>query len=152
MGNLTNSDLATRFPAARRIRRIGAGLLAAGLLATCLSGAAVADEQEDLAQMQSFLRLMDSYFDIIASVHTVSADAEKSAIYQMHKIQEIYEERGEKAKMVGILRSVLQRTSNPSIRNAAYMMLGDALQETGRADEAIESLQAGLDENLKQAQ
>lgn len=110
-----------------------------------------AQAPEDLATMQTFLEIMDSYFGIIESTYAVSSSAEKAAIMQMQKIREIHEDRGEKAKAAGVLREVLESSRNQTIRNAAYMLLGDTLKETGRSDEALEVLQQGLRENVKAA-
>jgi len=71
---------------------------------------------------------------------------------QMQKIQEVYEQRGEKARSTEILKQVLEDSSSVTIRNAAYMMLGDTLKETGRADEAIQLLRQGLKENIEAAE
>lgn len=110
-----------------------------------------AQAPEDLEKMQQFLGIMTSYFDIIESTYDINSDAEKAAIFQMQKIQEVYENRGEKARAIGVFQQVLKETDNPTIRNAAYMLLGDALKETGRADEAIRILQEGLRENINNA-
>ena len=111
-----------------------------------------AQTQDDLVLMQTFLEIMTDYFQIIESTYDVSADPEKAAILQMMKIQEVYEERGEKARSVDVLKGELDDSRNPTIRNAAYMLLGDTLKETGRADEALEYLRRGLDENIKATQ
>lgn len=126
------------------------GLCLAALLAVAPS--AKAQSQEDLALMQTFLAIMTDYFDIIESTYDVASHPEKAAIMQMQKIQEVYEERGEKARSAEVLRQVLEDSSNTTIRNAAYMLLGDTLKETGRADEALQFLRQGLDENIKAAQ
>lgn len=47
---------------------------------------------------------------------------------------------------------MLQDSNSLAIRNAAYIMLGDTLKETGRADEALQLLKQGLSENIKAAQ
>lgn len=111
-----------------------------------------AQSPDDLALMQTFLEIMTDYFEIIESTHEIASDSEKSAILQMTKIQEVYEERGEKARSTVVLKEVLAKSNNQAIRNAAYMLLGDTLKETGRADEALEMLKKGLDENIKAAQ
>ena len=111
-----------------------------------------AQSQDDLALMQTFLAIMTDYFEIIESTYDIASDPEKAAILQMQKIQEVYEERGEKARSVDVLREVLDTSKNTTIRNAAYMLLGDTLKETGRADEALDYLRRGLDENIKAAQ
>ena len=98
--------------------------------------------------MQQFLGIMQDYFAIIESTYTVSSDSEKAAIVQMQKIQEVYEQRGEKARAAAVFEQVLEDSNNQTIRNAAYMFLGDLLKETGNADQALELLQQGLDENI----
>lgn len=111
----------------------------------------LAQSMDDLAKMQTFLSIMQDYFGIIESTYEVGSNSEKSAIMQMQKIQEVYEERGEKAKSVAVLREVLEQSQNQTIRNAAYMLLSDTLKETGRSDEAIELLRKGLGENINAA-
>jgi len=109
---------------------------------------AQAQTPQELQTMQTFLDIMTSYFAIIEATHDVSSSEEKAAIMQMQKIQEIYEQRGEKVRSVEVLRAVLKDSRNPTIRNAAYMLMGDTLKEAGRADEALELLQQGLQENI----
>ena len=111
-----------------------------------------AQSPDDLALMQTFLEIMTDYFQIIESTHEIASDSEKAAILQMTKIQEVYEERGEKARSTTVLKDVLEKSNNQAIRNAAYMLLGDTLKDTGRADEALELLQQGLDENIRAAE
>ncbi len=110
-----------------------------------------AQSQSDLELMQTFLAIMTDYFQIIESTYDIASDPEKAAIMQMSKIQDVYEERGEKARSADVLRDVLKDSKNPTIRNAAYMMLGDTLKESGRSDEALEMLRQGLDENIRAA-
>ena len=110
-----------------------------------------AQSQDDLALMQTFLNIMTDYLQIIDATHGIVSDSEKAAIMQMQKIQEAYEERGEKTRVADVLRDVLKDSRNPAIRNAAYIMLGDILKETGRTDEAIQLLREGLNENINAA-
>lgn len=107
-----------------------------------------AQSQDDLALMQTFLNIMTDYLHIIDATHGIVSDSERAAIMQMQKIQEAYEERGEKARVADVLRDVLKNSRNPAIRNAAYIKLGDILKETGRTDEAIALLREGLNENI----
>lgn len=110
-----------------------------------------AQSADDLAMIQTFLEIMTDYFDIIESTYDVSSDPEKAAILQMMKIQEVYEDRGDKAQSVDVLQEVLDESNNPTIRNAAYMLIGDTLKETGRSSEALEFLRRGLEENIRAA-
>ena len=113
--------------------------------------AARAQSIDDLTLMQTFLEIMNDYFDIIESTHDIASNPEMAAIMQMQKIQEVYEQRGNKAESVDVLLQVLEDSDNQTIRNAAYMLLGDTLKETGRADDALEYLQQGLAENIRAA-
>ena len=111
-----------------------------------------AQSPDDLRMMQTFLSIMQDYFKIIESTHDIASDSEKSAIMKMQKIKEVYEELGKTADAVAVLREVLEESRNPAIRNAAYMMLGDTLKDTGRREEAIRLLRQGLAENIREAQ
>lgn len=127
----------------RLMLAVGASLL--------LALPAQAQTPQELQTMQTFLDIMTSYFEIIESTHDVSSNEEKAAIMQMQKIQEIYEQRGEKVRSVDVLKGILRDSRNPAIRNAAYMMMGDTLKDAGRTDEALELLQQGLRENVQTA-
>lgn len=104
-----------------------------------------------IGEMMAFVQLMQSFFGIIDSMHDVSDDPEKSAIFHLHKIQEVYEEQGDKSRVIPVMRDVLERSSSPTIRSATYLMLGDVLKEAGQRDEAIKVLKLGLDEAVMNA-
>jgi tetratricopeptide (TPR) repeat protein len=133
----------------RTFRKITIGITAAMLFIA--APGAHAQDQENLELMQTFLSIMTDYFELIESTHDIASDPEKAAIMQMQKIQEVYEQRGEKARSTDVLKQVLEDSDNTTIRNAAYMLLGDTLKDTGRADEAIELLRRGLNENIAAA-
>lgn len=135
---------------ARRVKRAVIGIVATGLLAAV--PVAQAQSTDELSTIQTFLGIMTDYMAIIEATHEISAEPEKAAILQMQKMKEIYEERGEKARVVEELQRVLENSSNPAIRNAAYVLMSDTLKETGRSAEAIELLRKGLAENLKAAE
>ncbi len=116
---------------------------------TLLTPAALADDTQDLAKMTQFVELMQGFYATIESVYDVASDPEKSAILQMQKIEEIYKQRGDRAEAIKILQQVMKSTDNATVRNAASIMLGDALNETGHASEAVKVLRAALDENIR---
>lgn len=120
----------------------------AATLLLAVSPVTHAQSQDDLALMQTFLSIMTDYLHIIDATHGIVSDSERAAIMQMQKIQEAYEERGEKARVAEVLQDVLENSRNPAIRNAAYIKLGDILKETGHTDEAITLLREGLNENI----
>ena len=120
-------------------------------LAIAFAPTAKAQNLDEIQLMQTFLDIVTQYYAVIEATYDISSDSEKAAILQMQKIQEVYEQRGDKAQSVEVLREVLENTDNQTIRNAAYVMLGDTLKESGRASEAIEILRRGLEENIKAA-
>ena len=130
----------------RTVKTVFVGITATLLLA--VAPVSHAQSQDDLALMQTFLNIMTDYLNIIESTHAIVSDSERAAIMQMQKIQEAYEERGEKARVADVLREVLKDSRNTAIRNAAYVKLGDIRKETGRTDEAIALLREGLSENI----
>jgi predicted Zn-dependent protease len=69
----------------------------------------------------------------------------------MHKIKEIHEDLGNKANAVPAIRGVLKDSDNPTIRRAAYLMLGETLKETGSPQEALKVLEQGLKESIEKA-
>ena len=130
----------------RTVKTALVGITATLLLA--MAPTANAQSQDDLALMQTFLAIMTDYLHIIESTHVIVSDSEKAAILQMQKIQEAYEERGNKALVADVLRDVLETSRNDAVRAAAYVMLGDILKETGRTDEAVQVLRQGLNESI----
>ena len=108
-----------------------------------------ADSSDEMEYYQSILEIMESYYRIIESTHSISSDSEKAAILQIHRIQKYYKEMDDYKNAIDFLQKMLEKTKNPAIRNAVYLMLGDNLEETGRPQEAINLLKQGLDENLK---
>lgn len=121
------------------------------VLTVPLTVTASAQSVDDVNRMQSFLELVGNYYALIEKTHDISDDPEKAAILQMQKIQEVFEDRGEKARSHTVLKRVLDESTNQTIRNAAYLLLSDSLKETGRHDEAVQLLQRALEENVKAA-
>lgn len=122
------------------------------LVSLCGVSPARAQDSQEIQTIRGFVQLMQDYYALIKSVHTISSNSEASAILQMFKIEEVYEERGEKAKAIDVYRQVLESSKNPTIRNAAVMMLGEALKETNRSNEALDVLRKGLLENIENSQ
>ncbi len=131
--------------------RTAAGLFVLAVAALAAPGQAAAQDAE-IRQMTAFVELMQGFFGIIDSMHAVSDDPEKSAIFHLHKLQEVYEEQGNKARVIPVMQDVLERSSSPTIRAATYLMLGDVLKEDGQRDRAAEILRRGLNEALDNAE
>ena len=127
-------------------RKLATAIVLCGALGAAPTFAA---EAPDLERMHQFIGVMQGYFEVIDATHAVASDPEKSAILQLQKIEEIYKKRGDRAESIAVLTEVVETTGNDTVRNAASMMLADALNETGRATQAVEVLKQALDRNMK---
>jgi tetratricopeptide (TPR) repeat protein len=125
-------------------------LITAIVLCGALGAApAYAAEGPDLDRMRQFIGVMQGYFEVIEATHAVASDPAKSAILQLQKIEEIYKKRGDRAEAIAVLTEVVESAGNDTVRNAAAVMLADALNETGRATQAVEVLREALARNMK---
>ena len=104
---------------------------------------------EQLDKMEQFLSLMQNYYDLIERIHSVASSNDKSAIQQLMKIEDIYKKRGDRAQAIVVLRQAMNDAKSPTVRNAAAMMLADALNETGQASEAVDVLKSALAANVQ---
>ena len=108
-----------------------------------------ADQAADLQQMQQFIDVMQGYYTIIDRVHEISSDPDKAIIQQLQKIDELYKNRDERATSIRLMQKVYDGTPSMTVRNAVAIMLADALNETGRTDQAIALLDKSLSATLK---
>ena len=127
----------------------GKTTLAVLVVVALAAGPVHAAEMESLGDMERFIGVMQGYYGLIEAVHNVANDPDKAAILQLQKIGEIYKNRGDRAESIAVLTDVVERSKSPTVRNAAAIMLADALNETGRATQAVEVLKKALDSNLK---
>ena len=127
-----------------------ASLIVAVVIAVPISANAVGPE--NLERGTQFMALIKSFLEVIETTHSVYGDPEKSAIFHLHKIQEIYKKKGEPKKAAEVFNNVLKTSKNKTVRNSAYIMLADVLKDSGNHDEAISVLKQGLQENLEAAQ
>jgi len=127
-------------------RRLVVAVILCGALGAAPGYAA---EAPNLEMMRQFIGLMEGYYGVIDATHAIASDPEKSAILQLQKIEEIYKKRGDRAEAIAVLTEVVESSGNDAVRNAAAVMLADALNETGRATQAVEVLKKALDRNLK---
>ena len=103
---------------------------------------------QQIAQMSQYMSVMEGYFELIHTMHSVASDPDKSTILHMQKVQEIYKERGDIAEATELLRAVMENSKSTTVRNAAATMLADTLRSSGRASEAIEVLRGVLEPHL----
>lgn len=118
---------------------------------TLTSPSSVAQESADYERMTSMLSLMSGFYGLMASVHEAARDPEMAALIQMHEIQEIYKNRGELREVIPVLKGVLAKSENPTIRAMAYMKLADTMKKLGETDQAIALLESGLQESIERA-
>ncbi len=116
---------------------------------TLATGSVHGDEMDDLRRMERFIGVMHGYYGLIDSIYGVSSNPDKAAILQLQKIGEIYKERGDHAESITVLTDVVEHSESPTVRNAAAIMLAEALKETGRSSQAVEVLKKALDNNLR---
>lgn len=124
-------------------------LVSAALLGGSVPAFAQQPQLDNLKTMEQFISLMDGYYGLIERIHDVASDPDKSAILQLQKIEDIYKKRGDRAQAIVVLRDAMDRAKSPTVRNAAAMMLADALNETGQGSDAVSVLQQALSANLK---
>ncbi|HEC29478.1 MAG TPA: hypothetical protein ENI65_07825 [Gammaproteobacteria bacterium] len=123
-------------------------LLATSMAPVQVSAAPPEPEQtEQLQRMRTLIGLLQDFMNVIESVHAMSDNPEKAAIYQMYKIEEIYKARGQSKRAIKLFQNILNKTDNLAIRNAVYMRLGD-LQKNHRNNDALEIYEQALKENI----
>jgi len=111
----------------------------------------LAGNTEQVERMRNLLGLMQDFINVVDAVHEMASDSEKAAIHQMHEIEEIHKKRKQPEMAIKLFRSILQKTDNQTIRNAAYMRIGDLLKNTGRPEMAIQAYEKALMENISQS-
>ena len=106
-------------------------------------------ELEQIGRMNQFLGVMLNYYEVIERVHAIASSNDKSAIQQLMQIEDIYKKRGDRAQAIVVLREAMDNAKSTTVRNAAAMMLADALNETGQASEAVDVLKSALAANVR---
>ncbi|HEY5604862.1 MAG TPA: hypothetical protein VIM41_17295 [Gammaproteobacteria bacterium] len=105
--------------------------------------------EERVDKMQQRLQVLDRYLQVVESVHSIADDPEKSIVFQLQQLEDIYRKQRNPQKIVALYQDVLKNTANPTIRNAASMKLVHLLKRAGRDDEAEALTRNALEENLK---
>lgn len=139
-----------RKPAHTMYTRITAMIFIAVLQLSPLqvSAAPSAGNTEQVERLRSLLGVMQDFMNVIDAVHNMAKNPEKAAIHQMHEIEEIHKKRKQPELAIKLFRSVLEKTDNQTIRNAAYMRIGDLLKNSGQSDMAIQAYEKALMENI----
>lgn len=100
-------------------------------------------------QMKMRLGMLERYLNVVESVHSIADDPEKSVIFQLQQLEDIYKKQRNFDKILDLYKSVLNKTSNQAVRNAVSMKLGQLLRRTGRGNEAEQLMRNALEENMK---
>lgn len=103
-----------------------------------------AEEPAQIQQMRSFVELMTGYYELMGTIHAVAADPDKTAVLEMTKLKEFLEQSGQRDRVPEVLRRIVSTSSRPAVRNAATMMLAEALNERGEKREAAAVLERAL--------
>ena len=114
------------------------------LLLLVAASPARAEEPAQIQQMRSFVELMTGYYELIGTIHAVAADPEKTAVLEMTKLKEYLEQSGQRDRVPEVLRRIVSTSARPAVRNAATMMLAEALNERGEKRAAAEVLERAL--------
>jgi len=128
----------------RRTFAAAVAVLALGLAAP----ASQADEVEDMTRM---LGVMSGFMEVMDAMYEAAKNPGHAALLQMNTLEDVYKARGEHGEVVEVYRQVLAKATNPTVRRLAYMRLADALEETGRSEEAIAVLKQGIEESVAAA-
>ena len=123
---------------------VGAVLMAA---ASLLSLPAAAQNPAEVDQGQQFLELMGRYMAFSDQYVAMAGDSVRAFYLAIEGIAEIHQNRGEAAKAIPHLRRILEQTREQPKRNLLRLKIKDLLTEFGRTDEALEELEALIEEN-----
>jgi len=107
-----------------------------------------AQSAREIQTFQSFLEIVDSYLAIIESSHAVYSDDGKTAVAQLTKIKEIFDESDDVDGAVKFFEDILARTEHRTVRNTAYTLLIDVLKDAGRFDEAETAARNALKDTI----
>ena len=101
------------------------------------------------SQIQARLNIMRQYLSVVESVHAIADDPEKTVIMTLQQLEEQYKKRNEHSKIITMYKKVLNENSNQTLRNIAYMKLGEIYRRTGNDAESMKLLNRSLQENMK---
>jgi len=138
----------------KRINLSIVAIIATVLLIVGSNNALSAPFDDDLGtdrveRMQTRLKVIERYLSIVESIHSISDNSEKTVLYQLQQLEDIYKKQRDPGKIVSLYEDVLKNTSNQTIRNAVTMKLTQIYKRLGRDNAAEELARNSLDENLK---
>ena len=122
------------------------------LLGPLNTSAAPFDDDMNLTRaerMQMRLKVVERYLSIVESIHSISDDSEKTVLYQLQQLEDIYKKQRDPGKILSMYEDVLKSTSNQTVRNAVTMKLTQIYKRLGRDKAAEDLARSSLNENLK---
>jgi tetratricopeptide (TPR) repeat protein len=118
-----------------------------GLPPSAARAEAPAAEQAERVRLK--LDILNRYLEIVSSFHGIAKDPEKSAIFTLQQLEDVYKKQNKPAEVEALYARTLKDSKNRVLRTVAYTKLSEIYKNSGRHDEAIALLQKALDENLK---
>ncbi len=126
----------------------GAVLVAAILGSSLFTPASVGQPGRGEQEARQFIDLMDNYLGLSNRWVATASEPDTAVYLAIEGITEVYENRGEKAKAIPHLISIVDKSAgNRALRNIARFKLRDLYNETGRSDKALEQLELIIQEN-----
>ena len=113
-------------------------------LALAATGAAQAAERSD---EERFIDIMSGYLDMSSQWVQMASDRQAVIFFAVEGIVEVYEERGEVRRAIPHLEGILEKyPENGAIRSIIRFKLRDLYRDTGQHEQALQQLEALIDE------
>lgn len=106
--------------------------------------------QDATAQAIQQIEMINSYLNVVTTVHSVAVDPEKAAIMQLQQLEEMNKKAADKSGYVSLLNEVIASTPGTAVRNVAYMKLVDVYKNSGDYGAARDKIKQALFANIKQ--
>ena len=125
-------------------RRIVRGAICVLLCGGAVAPVLAASPEQQMQQMGALVEVMTSYYKLMEQIHSVAADSDKTAIVQMVKLKDYLEQSGQRERVIADLRELSTKHPSTVVRNAAIIMLTDAMNEQGSKRDAAAVLERAL--------
>ena len=139
---------ATLFRQPSFFRRLSAAWLIGVIAVTATLPATAASN--DMQQFTGLVQLMTGYYKLIGEIKDVASDSDKTAILEMTKLKDALQGSGQPERVVLVLREISAHHPSQVVRNAAVVMLSDALSDQGNKREAAAVLERALKVSVPQ--
>ena len=96
----------------------------------------------------AFIELFQGYLDVADNWVGMANRTDATVFFAIEGVVEIYEDQGDKAKAIPVIRAVLDKyPENQAVRNIVRFKLRELYRETGQASMALAELDAVIEEN-----